>query len=90
MDKKQLKLFGIVCLIICAVCIFVAIERYNSNAGNVKAMNTFQQSMPLGLMMGNGKMKPATPASTKYALLFAVLSGIGGIVLLVRSGQKES
>jgi hypothetical protein len=90
MDKKQMKVFGIVCLVICAVCVFVAIERYNTNAKNVRAMNSLQQSSPLGGMMGGGNMKPATPAATKYAMVFAAISGIGGAVLLVKSGQKES
>ena len=90
MDKKQMKVFGIACLVICAICVFVAIERYNTNAGNVQAMNAFQQSSPLGGMMGGGNMKPATPASTKYTLLFAAISGLGGAVLLVKSVQKES
>ena len=90
MDKKQMKVIGIVCLVICAVCIFVAIERYNTNAGNVRAMNAFRQSSPLGEMVGGVNMKPATPAATKYALLFAVLSGVGGAVLLVQSSKEES
>lgn len=42
MDKKQMKMIGIVCLVVCAVCIFVAIERYNANAGAVRAMNNLQ------------------------------------------------
>jgi predicted membrane protein len=89
MDKKQMKVFGIVCLVICAVCIFVAIERYSANANNVRAINAFQQFSPLGVMMGGGNIKPATPAVTKYALLFAALSGIGGVVLLVKSGNAR-
>jgi len=89
MDEKQMKVLGIVCLVICAVCIFVAIERYNTNAGNVRAMNAFRQSSPMGGMMGGGNMRPATPAATKYALLFAVLSGVGGAVLLVQSSKAE-
>jgi len=90
MDEKQMKVFGIACLVICAICVFVAIERYNTNAGNVRAMNAFQRSSPLAGMMGGGNMKPATPAATKYALLFAVISGVGGAVLLAKSGQQES
>jgi hypothetical protein len=90
MDKKQMKIAGIACLVICAVCIFVAIERYNTNAGNVRAMNALQQSSPLGEIMGGGNMKPATPVATKYALLFAAISGIGGALLLVQSGKRES
>ena len=90
MNKKQMKLFGILCLVICAICIFVAIERYNTNANNVSAMNALQRSSPLGGMLGAGNMKPATPAATKYALLFAALSGIGGAILLVQSRKHES
>jgi hypothetical protein len=89
MDKKQMKVFGIVCLAICAICIFVAIERYNTNAHNVRAMNQIQQSSPLKGMMGVGDMKPATPTATKYALFFAALSGIGGAILLIQSAKPE-
>ena len=90
MDRQMKKLLGIVCLVVCAICVFVAIERYNANAGKVRAMNSFQQSSPLRNMMGGAELKPATPAATKYALLFAVLSGIGGAVLLVQSGKADS
>ena len=92
MNKKQFKLSGMICLVICVICLFVAVERYNTNANNVRGMNALRQSSPFGGMLGGGEMKPATPAATKYALLFAVLSGIGGTVLLVQSrrGTEES
>lgn len=90
MENKNMKILGIVCLVICAVCIFIAGERYNTNANNVRAMNEFQQSSPLGGMMGGSPMKPATPAATKYALFFAALSGIGGGVLILKSGKNDS
>ena len=48
MDKKQMKVFGIAGLAICAVCVFVSIERDNTNADNVRAMN----ASPLGGMLG--------------------------------------
>ena len=86
-----MKALGIVCLVICGICVFIAIERYNANARGVRAMNSFRKSSPLGGMMPGGMMpggdlKPATPAATKYAILFAMISGIGGAVLLVKSG----
>ena len=43
-----MKIAGIVCLVVCAVCVFVAIERYSANADNVRAMNQMRQSMPMG------------------------------------------
>ena len=83
-----MKIAGIVALVVCAICIFVAIERYQTNANNVKAVKKLAQSTPLSGMMGVGQMKPRTPAATKYAAIFAVISGVGGGVLLVKS--KES
>ena len=89
MDKGQMKLLGIVCLVICAICVFVAFERYQNNANNVQAINQFQNSSPLGGMMsemtGQAQMKPATPAATKYAIVFALIAGAGGAVLLTKS-----
>ena len=87
MDPKVMKVMGIVALVLCLVCVFVAFERYNTNAKNVKAMNQFQQSSPLGGIMGQGNLKPATPAATKYAIMLAVILGIGGGVLLVAGGR---
>ena len=88
-----MKLIGIIALGVCAVCLFVAIERYQTNAKNVRAMNQLQSSSPLGSMMGQmtgqTQFKPATPAATKYALLFALISGIGGGVLLTKSSGSR-
>jgi hypothetical protein len=81
-----MRIVGIVCLVVCAICIFVAIERYQSNAANVEAMNAFQQSTPLGGIVGT--VKPATPAATKYAIFFALISGAGGVVLLIKSKEN--
>lgn len=86
-----MKITGIVCLVISAVCIFIAVERYNTNAKNVRAMKQMMNydSSPLGGMMkqmtGDVKIKATTPVATKYALLFAVISGVGGSVLLAKS-----
>jgi hypothetical protein len=89
MEKRQMKILGIVCLIVCAVCVFIAFERYQTNANNVQAMNQFRNSSPLGGMMsemtGQSQMKPATPAATKYAIVFALIAGAGGVVLLIKS-----
>jgi len=85
MDKKQMKIAGIVALVVCAICIFVAVERYQTNANNVKAMNQIQRSSPLSGMLNVGEIKPGTPAATKYAALFAAVSGIGGGVILAKS-----
>lgn len=85
MDKQVMKIVGIVALVVCAICVYVAIERYQANANSVKAMNQLRQSSPLSGMMGGAEIEPATPAATKYAVLFAVISGVGGGVMLAKS-----
>lgn len=88
MQSKQLRIVGFVCLAACAVCLFIAYERYQANAGNVRAMNQMVQSSPLGGMMGGTAMEPATPAATKYALLFAALTGLGGAAALAQASSR--
>ncbi len=88
MDPKQMKLAAIVSFVICAVCLFVAFERYNSNADAVRAMKQLQSSSPLGGMFQN--LQPSTPAAAKYALFFAVISGVAGGILLVKAGPSPS
>ena len=65
----------------------MAVERYHTNANNVKAMNQFGQSTPLSGMMGVGQMKPVTPADTMYAIVFALVFGVAGAVLLIKGKE---
>ncbi|MGE4619226.1 MAG: hypothetical protein AAEJ04_05390 [Planctomycetota bacterium] len=45
-----------------------------------------QQSPLAGMVIGgHGQLEPGIPVATKYAAFFALLSGIGGTVLLVKS-----
>lgn len=87
-----MKLIGIVCLVISVICVFIAVERYQSNAKQVRGMNQMMNqtsSQFVGLMNqmpgGRANFKAGTPPATKYALFFAVVSGIAGGVLLVKS-----
>jgi hypothetical protein len=82
---KPLHIAGAVLLIVAAVCLFVAYERYEANAASVAAMNQFG-----GGMMGLGTLTPATPAATKYALLFALLFGGGGAYCLWKAKSTPS
>lgn len=61
------------------IALFVAVERYQSNASSVKAMNQIPMAR---LIYGGEELQPATPTATKYALLVAFLSLIGGGICL--------
>jgi hypothetical protein len=79
---KNLRIAGFILLVVCGVCLFVAFERYQANANNVRAMS--------GLMGGiGGAVEPATPAATKYALFFALLSG-GAALYCLTAGPKSN
>lgn len=82
MTSQVLKAMGIGCLVVCAICVFIGVERYQDNAGNVEAM---RQMMPSFSPLGGGEIQAATPAATKYAIFFALLSGSGGVFCLVRA-----
>ena len=85
---NQMKLAGIVLLVLCAVCLFVAVERYQSNANAVKAMNQMGGGM-FQAMTGGNELKPATPAATKYGLLGALIFGAGGGYCLLNSSKQS-
>ena len=82
MSKKGMKTLGIICLIICLTCVFVAFERYTDNAKKVRALNE-RPSIPFM----DRPVKPATPVITKYAIFFSVISGVSGAVLLFKSAD---
>lgn len=79
----------IACFLICFLSAFVAFERYQSNANQVRALNSLTQSGPFGnaaqSVLGGSELKPAMPAPSKYAILLAVLSGAGGFFFLMHS-----
>lgn len=84
---SQLKIAGIVMLVIAGVAVFVGVERYQANASAVAAMNQMGGGM-FGAMTGGGELKPSTPAVTKYSFLAAILFGAGGAYCLMK--QKPS
>ena len=78
------------CCVVTAVLVFVAVERYQDNAAKVAAFNEMRHRTPFGGMMGDLEMKPATPAATKYALFFALLSAGGAVVCLVLASKAKT
>lgn len=97
MSKYNLKVAGFVGLGLAVILLFVAWERYSTNAKAVEAANRMMQSSPMGDMMGGmmkqmtgqSELKPSVPAATSYSLLFAAVSGIAGVACLAASGKKQ-
>ena len=79
---NQMKLAGIVLLVLAAVCLFVAFERYQANANAVAAMNQMGGGMFQAMTGGN---EPSIPAATKYSLLGALIFGGGGAYSLANA-----
>ena len=98
MSSGMLKGIGVGCFGLCAILLFVAWERYNSNAKAVEAANRMMQSSPFGgespfggmmkQMTGSSKLEPGVPVATTYSLIFAALSAIGGVVCFVVATKK--
>jgi len=91
MDAQTIKILGIVALLLAAVCVFAAVERYIDNANKVNAMNQMMSGSPFGAVspLGRGPVRPAVPAVSKYCALFAVLLGAGGAFALVKAKQMR-
>lgn len=79
---NEMKIAGIVMLVLAGVSVFVGIERYQANANAVNAMNQMGGGM-FRAMTGGNELKPAVPASTKYSLLAALILGGGGAYCLL-------
>jgi hypothetical protein len=100
MSPSTLKNIGIGLIVLCGVLLFVAVERYQANVASVAAMNQMMQSSPFGQNspLGQfspfgqsspmGHMTPGVPASTTYAVLFALLSAGGAVVCFVQAKRS--
>lgn len=88
MQPNQFKIAGIVLLVVAAICLFVAFERYQSNADAVQAVNQIGGGLLQNVT--GGELNPGIPAATKFALLFAVVSGGAGGYCLWRATQPNS
>jgi len=97
MSAGAIKGVAIGCFVLCAILLFVAWERYHSNAQGVEAMNQMLHGSPFGgvsplggMMTGGGRLQPSMPTATIYALLFAAISAVGGVVCLVLAQKKAA
>ena len=81
MTPQNYKTAAIVCFVLCAIFVFVAIERSQANASSVEAINQLTGSAL--------QLRPATPTGAVYAWFFAILTGVGGAFCLSRAKPKS-
>ena len=74
-------------LVVAAICLFVAVERYQSNANAVEAVN--QISGGLLRNVAGGDLNPGVPSATKYAIVLALVTGGGGGYCLWKAAQQS-
>ncbi len=85
MSPVALKGIGIGCFVVCAILLFVAWDRYQDNANQVDAINKIAGPWVALAPLYGVKVEPGMPEATKYALFFAALTAIGGIVCFAMS-----
>jgi hypothetical protein len=87
MSPAKLKGVGVGCLVVSAILLLVAWDRYQDNANKRDAINRIVGPSPWGALapLYGVNVEPGVPEATRYALFFAVLIGVGGVVCIVMS-----
>lgn len=92
MTPQRLKAMGIALLIACIILLFIGWQQYQANEASVAMMNQMMgqiarsgQPFSFPPPMFGGRIEAGTPASTEYAVFFAILSGIGAAACLWRA-----
>lgn len=83
------RITALVCGLVCIICIFVAVERYQDNVAKVEAMNQFGGGI-VRAFNGGARMRPTAPAATKYAVFFAVLAGVGALAFAIAGARHTA
>ena len=78
------KLMGIVLIFACAGCLFYGYNHYMEETEGIRAVDDFAQSTGLANILPEDATKPTMPNGTKYALVGAALTGLAGVVLVMR------
>ena len=79
------KLMGIVLILVCAGCLFMGYTTYMEETEGARAVDDFAQSSGLSKLLPEDATKPEMPNNTKFALAGAAVTGIAGLVLVIKS-----
>ena len=79
------KVIGIALIVACAACSFYAYDQYMEQTEGARAVDDFAQSTGLSKVIGDDATEPEIPTETIVAGIGAALTGIAGLVLIIRS-----
>ena len=79
------KIPGIILICVCCASLFYGYNQYMEKTEGARAVDDFAQSTGISKVIGEDATKPEMPDETKYALLGAAVSGIAGLVLIIRA-----
>jgi hypothetical protein len=84
MSSAHYRRIGAVCLVLCAICVFVAVERYRAKEPLAGAIDEIAE-----VASAEKVADPLIPTATTYALLTAALFGAGGVYSFVKARKRE-
>ena len=79
------KLIGFVLLVACAGCLYWGYKTYMDETEVARAVDDFAQSSGISEFLAEDATKPEMPNNTKFALVGAAVTGIAGLVLVIKS-----
>lgn len=79
------KLVGIVFICVCGACLFYGYQQYMDQTEGARVVDDFTQSSGLVDILPEDATKPEIPDETKFALVGAAITGLTGLVLVIRS-----
>lgn len=93
MSPSVLNRIGSVCFGLAVILLVVAWDCYRDHAALIEAVNDFKEwpemEARLKEMIGPEELQPGMPKATKYALVLALLAGVGGVVCMVVAVLKD-
>jgi hypothetical protein len=79
------KIIGIALIAACGACLIYGYTQYMDKTEGARAVDDIAQSTGIANILPEGATKPEVPKETKFAIIGALLTGVSGLVLIVRS-----
>jgi hypothetical protein len=78
------RIFGVILIGICAVCAYVGYNQYMDKTKGARAVDDFAQSTGIAKVLPEDATKPKMPNEAKYAFIAAGVTGVAGLILVIR------